>query len=139
MTSGGDARQHVAMANTTGPADVDAYLANQPEDVRRALQDLRELIRSIAPEARELISYQVPTFAQDGMLVGYGAATKHCSLFTMSPPLVRRLSEQLRGVTVSGATLHFTPDEPLPADVVRLVVTERIQENAARKRPAAQN
>jgi uncharacterized protein YdhG (YjbR/CyaY superfamily) len=122
------------MANTTGPEDVDAYLENQPDDVRAALQQLRELIHSIAPDARELISYQVPTFAQDGMLVGYGAATNHCSLFTMSPPLAKRLKDELGDVKVSGATLHFTPGQPLPDDVVRLIVTERLKENAARKR-----
>lgn len=81
-----------------------------------------------------MISYRIPVFKYEGRpLVGFGAAKKHCSLFTMSssmiPKLARMRAGELKGYEVSGATIHFTPDKPLPAGLVTKLVKERIAEN----------
>lgn len=115
-----------------GPAEVDAYLETVPDDARAALTDLRALIRGLAPDATERIAYGVPAFFRNGALVSYAARPRHCSLYVQSPGLVRRLAGQLAEVQVSGATIHFTPEEPLPRHVVELVIRERLAENAAR-------
>jgi uncharacterized protein YdhG (YjbR/CyaY superfamily) len=62
--------------------DVDGYLASIPEDARTALGKLRDAIRAAAPEATEVISYQVPTFRYRGRpLVSFGAAKGHRSFY----------------------------------------------------------
>lgn len=114
--------------------DVDAYLAALPDDARAALKDLRARIRAIAPNAREKISYRVPSFFHDGALVAYGARPAFCSFFVQSPDLVRALGDQLAGVDVQGATIRFTPDRPIPDHIVELVVRGRLEENADRSR-----
>ena len=115
-----------------GSAEVDAYLETVPDDARAALTELRAAIREVAPDATERVSYGVPAFFRDGALVSYAARPRHCSLYVQSPGVVRRLAEQLAEVRVSGATIHFTPDAPLPRRVIELVVRERLAENAAR-------
>ena len=116
---------------------VDEYLAVVPEDARVALKRLRKIIKAAAPGTSEVISYRIPVFKYQGYpLVGFGAAKNHCSFFTMSsrmiPKLVRMLAAELRGYEVSGATIHFTPDKPLPAALVTKLVKERIAENEKR-------
>ena len=62
--------------------EVDRYLAAVPEDARKALQNIRKVIRAAAPKASEVISYGVPAYKHHGMLVGFGASKAHCSFFT---------------------------------------------------------
>ena len=64
------------------PRDVEGYLARVPLIQRKALEQLRRTIKSVVPEAVEVISYQIPTFKLNGrMLVAYAAFNGHCSFF----------------------------------------------------------
>lgn len=110
------------------PEEVDAYLASLSADVGAALADVRDVIRRAAPGATERISYRIPIFRLTRDLVGISAHGKHCSLHTMSPSLVRGMRDELKGVEMSGATIHFTPDSPLPAAMVERIVKARIDE-----------
>lgn len=123
------------MAEVSRPEEVDAYLADMPPDIRAALEQLREVIRAAAPEATERVSYGVAVFRHQGSLVGFGAppSKRHCSLFVMSPALVARMKDELAGYKVSGATIHFQPDEPLPRALVTRLVKARIEENQTAK------
>jgi len=116
---------------------VDDYLNSVPKDVRAALNKLRKTIKAAAPKTVEVISYMIPIFKHQGHhLVGYGAAKHGCSFYVMSsrmiPKLARARAAELKGYKVSGATIHFTPEKPLPVALVRKLVKARIQENEAR-------
>lgn len=113
------------------PEEVDAYLADLPGDVRASLERVRRLIRETAPECTERVSYGIPIFRLKKDLVGMSAQQSHCSLHSMSPPLLKALAEELKGVKVSGATIQFTPADPLPRALVELVVRERMKELGA--------
>jgi uncharacterized protein YdhG (YjbR/CyaY superfamily) len=113
---------------------VDGYLELLPGEVRVALEKLRKIIKAATPGTTEVISYRIPVFKYEGRpLVGIGAAKKHCSFFTMSssmiPKLARMRARELKGYEVSGATIHFAPDKPLPTGLVTRLVKERIAEN----------
>jgi uncharacterized protein YdhG (YjbR/CyaY superfamily) len=114
-------------------SDVDAYLDALPEAERRALERLRSIIRSVVPEATERIAYRIPVFAQQGDLVGFSAHERHLSLHTMSPQLMRAMKDRLEPRKASGATIRFTPDDPLPADLIEEIVAARVDENARRR------
>ena len=115
--------------NDTEPQTIDEYIAMQSEDFQPALHELRAIIRSVAPQAEELISYQVPSFKWHYMLVGFGVSKKFCSLYPMSTSINQKMAEELRGIKLSGTTLHFTPDEPLPVELIKKIVLTRMQEN----------
>lgn len=115
--------------NEAEPQTIDEYIAMQPEAFQPTLHELRSIIRSAAPQATELISYQVPSFKWHYMLVGFGVSKKFCSLYPMSSTLTKKLADELRGMRVSGTTLHFTPGEPLPVDMIKRIVLIRMQEN----------
>src|SRR5688500_20262122 len=79
-----------------GPTSVDDYLAALPEAPRAALEKLRETIKAAAPEATETISYQMPTFKDQGrFLVSYAAYKDHCSLFPASDAVREAVGDEL--------------------------------------------
>jgi len=110
------------------PEEVDAYLETVAEDKRVALERLRSIIRATAPECTERVSYGIPIFRLQKDLVGLSAQKNHCSLHSMSPSLMEAMAEELAGYEVSGATIHFAPDKPLPRELVERIVRERKEE-----------
>ena len=111
------------------PRTIDEYLDALSEDKRAALERLRKTIRSTAPKAEECISYQVPAFRLNGMLVGFGATATHCAFFLMSGTTVAAHAKELEGYDTSKGTIRFQPDAPLAAALVRKLVKARLQEN----------
>ena len=118
--------------NAIAARNVDEYIVMQPEAYRPTLERLRSLIKSVAPKAEEGISYHVPVFKFHYMLVGIGVNKKYCSLYTMSPSLVKAMKDDLKNVKVSGTTIHFNPDEKLPVTLIKKIVKERMLENQER-------
>jgi uncharacterized protein YdhG (YjbR/CyaY superfamily) len=109
---------------------VEEYLAELPEPAGSTLRHLRAVILSVVPkEATEEISYGMPTFKFNGMLVGYAAFKKHCSLFPTGSGVLDRFEKELKGFRTSKGTIQFSPDEPLPDALVKKIVRERVKEN----------
>ena len=111
----------------------DRYLAAAPVAQRAALAKLRRDIQAAAPQAEECISYSLPAFRLDGRpIVAFGSARKHCSFYPMSAALIASLGKELARYDVSKGTIRFSPEEPLPATLVRKIVRARIAENRAK-------
>jgi uncharacterized protein YdhG (YjbR/CyaY superfamily) len=109
---------------------VDEYLAAVPEPARSTLQHIRKVIQSLVPaEATEVISYGIPMFKYNGMLVGYAAFKKHCSLFPTGSGVLDRFEKELKGYRTSKGTIQFPPDKPLPDALLKKIVKARIKEN----------
>jgi uncharacterized protein YdhG (YjbR/CyaY superfamily) len=111
------------------PKTIDDYLAALSVDQRAALEKLRKTIRAAAPKAEECISYQLPAYRQNGMLVGFGARPNHCAFYLMSSTTVEAHKHELKGYDTSKGTIRFQADHPLPATLVRKLVKARIAEN----------
>ena len=114
------------------PRTIDEYLAGLPENVVVVLESLRQTIRSVVPGAEELISYQVPSFRYKYMLVGFGAFRDHCSFFVMSRAVTKAFQEELKPYKTAAATIHFTPEKPIPEALVVRIVKARLKENEMR-------
>lgn len=112
---------------------IDEYLAALSDDKRAALQALRKAIKAAAPKAEECISYQLPAFRQDGMLVGFGATASHCAFYLMSGSTVEAHKDELEKYDTSKGTIRFPADKPLPVALVRKLVKARIEENERRR------
>jgi uncharacterized protein YdhG (YjbR/CyaY superfamily) len=126
---------HRRVNMSTQPAkDVDAYLASLPPDVKATLESLRQAIKAAAPMAEELISYRIPTYKHHGPLVHFMAGRRHCSLIAVSRPILKAFKNELKAYDISGTTIHFSPENPLPARLVGRIVKARLAENKARAR-----
>ena len=129
----------IAMAHKgwtkTKPASVDEYLAALSTDKRAALEKLRRAIHTAAPGVEECISYSLPAFRLNGMLVaGFGASANHCAYYPMSGSLVKAHQADLKKYDTSKGTIRFQPDKPLPISLIRKLVKARIVENERRRK-----
>ncbi|HWN08592.1 MAG TPA: DUF1801 domain-containing protein [Pyrinomonadaceae bacterium] len=120
-----------AADSKTKPQTVDEYLAALPDDARKTLEKIRKAIRAAAPRATEGISYQMPMYKQDGMLIGFAAFKNHCSIFP-GPGAIERHKSELKGYETSKGTVRFPIGKPLPAALMKTLVKERIAENEAK-------
>jgi len=113
------------------PKTVDAYLAALPAEQRVALERLRKIIHSAAPQVEEAISYKMPAFRLNGKwLLWLGASAKHCAIYGIEEPEPGELTDY---DTSGRGTLRFQPEAPLPAPLVRKLLKARIAENAAKR------
>ena len=121
-------------------AEIDAYLATLPPDLRAALTMLRRAILRAAPEVTEAISYGAPAVQYRGRpLVAYRAARDHASFFPMDPAVIKAHRDELAGFATSKGTIRFSATQPIPEVLVRAIVRERMAEidRAGRPRRAA--
>ena len=111
------------------PSTIDEYLKSTPDDRRAILEDLRAKIRSIVPAAEECISYRMPAFRLNGVVVaGFCATAKGCSYFPFSGSTLKFLARDISRYDQTKGSLHFSSDEPLPTAIVRKLIKARIAE-----------
>ncbi len=114
------------------PKTVHDYLSAVPPEKRAALETLRSTIKSIVPDAMEVISYDIPTFKLNGrMLVSYAAFRHHCSFFPGAGPIEMH-AKDLASFQTSKGTIQFTPEHPLSTALVKKLVRTRIKLNETR-------
>jgi len=110
---------------------IDEYIARFPPAVQGILQKIRKTIRSSAPDAEEVISYQIPAFKQHGILVYFAAFKNHIGLYPPikgDPALVKAVS---RYAGPKG-NLQFPLDQPIPYDLIKRIVQLRVQQDATK-------
>jgi uncharacterized protein YdhG (YjbR/CyaY superfamily) len=109
---------------------VDEYLAGIPEPAAGTLKHIRKVIQSVVPkETTEVISYGIPMFKFRGMLVGYAAFKKHCSLFPTGSGVLDQFTKELEGYRTSKGTIQFPSDKPLADALIKKIVRARVKEN----------
>ena len=110
------------------PKNVDEYIAQAPEEAQRKLQELREVIRTTAPEAEERISYGMPYYYYKGRLVYFQLWKKHIGLYVPTP-VVEEHSSELKEYETTNATIRFPLNEKLPLDLIKKLVEARVRKN----------
>lgn len=105
------------------------YLAALPPAQREALTVLRDTIRGVAPAMEERLSSGAPFFWHRGRrAVGFGAAKEHLSFYIMHGNVLARHRKELEPYDVSRTVVRFTPNRPLPSELIRTLVRARIEE-----------
>jgi uncharacterized protein YdhG (YjbR/CyaY superfamily) len=115
------------------PATVDVYIQTFPLEVQKQLNEMRQVIRENAPEAEELISYSMPAYKQNGMLVWFAAHSNHVGFYPRGSG-IEEFREALKGYKVSKGTIQFPLDKPLPVELIAKIVQFRIVENMQKGR-----
>jgi uncharacterized protein YdhG (YjbR/CyaY superfamily) len=127
-------RHKPAARDKNAQASVEAYLAKVPKPSRAAFNKLRVAIRSAVPrKAVETISYRIPAFKDDVVLVWFAAFANHCSLFPTAS-VIAKFKAELKDYSTSKGTIHFPPDKPIPVILVKRIVKARVAEVAGKAR-----
>ena len=118
----------------TDVENIDDYLKNLPEDIKDALQRLRDIIHKTAPGVEELISYGMPAFKYHGMLVYFAAFKNHCSLFGGNGSLTTQMKNDLKDFETTKGSIHFTVEKQLPTLLVKKIIKARMQQNILKEK-----
>jgi uncharacterized protein YdhG (YjbR/CyaY superfamily) len=113
---------------------IDKYLAKVSPSSRALLQKLRETIHAVVPEVEECISYRLSAFRYQGKIIaGFSATSTGCSYYPFSGTTLKTLAPDVEGYSQTKGALHFGPDKPLPASLVRKLLKARMGEGGRSK------
>ena len=120
------------MAERSTSGSIDEYIAELPPETQEKLREVRALVRSVAPDATETISYAIPTFDLNGRhLVHFAAFKNHIGLYPTPSGMVA-FAEELEPYKSGKGSAQFPLDQPLPMDLIRRIVEFRVAENMRR-------
>jgi uncharacterized protein YdhG (YjbR/CyaY superfamily) len=110
---------------------VDEYIALHPPSVKAGLHLLRKTIKTAAPGAEEMISYQMPAYKLKGMLAFFSAAKKHYGFYPTASPIIA-FREKLKSYETSKGAVRFPMDKPIPVKLITAMVKWKVRENLAK-------
>ena len=113
------------------PATIDEYIYLFPEETRKKLEQLRMTIRKAAPDAEEMISYQMPAYKCQGMLVYFAGYKNHIGFYPTASGIAA-FKEELSVYKSAKGAVQFPIDKPLPLKLIAEIVAFRVKENAAK-------
>jgi uncharacterized protein YdhG (YjbR/CyaY superfamily) len=110
-------------------ASVDAYFDTVKDPaMKAALQKLRDTIKQAVPKAEEVISYHMPAFKLNGILVYYAACKEHVGFYPTGSPIVK-FKEELATYKTSKGAVQFPVEKGIPVTLVKKIVKFRAAEN----------
>ncbi len=107
---------------------VDEYIASFPANKKKLLKEIRKTVKQAAPEAEEVISYNMPAYKQQGMLVYYAAHREHIGFYPMAST-IKAFQKELASYRLSKGTVQFPLNEALPLELIGRMIKYRVKEN----------
>lgn len=119
------------MATRSAPRTIDQYIARCPDEVQVILEKIRAIVAAVAPDAQERISYRMPAFWQQGILIYFAAFKSHIGIY---PPFSgdAKLERALARYRGPKGNLKFPLDEPIPYELIRRLVKRKLDQNLAK-------
>ncbi len=121
-------------SSKTIPSDVDEYITSFPKNVQQLLKDIRNKIKTVAPEAEEIISYGMPAYKYMGKpLVYFAGYEKHIGFYA-TPTGHYAFKKELSKYKQGKGSVQFPVDKPMPLSLISKIVKFRMKENEAKKK-----
>ena len=113
---------------------VNKYISNLPVEQQIALERVRQIIKNTVPDAQEYLSYKMPAYHFHGMIGGFAAFKNHCSFFPWDSKTIDVFKDELTGFKTSAGTIQFTPEKPLPEELLQKILRYRVASNLEKKK-----
>ena len=110
------------------PENIDEYIGTFPNDVQEILEQVRMTIQEAAPDAKEKISYSMPAFDQNGVVVYFAAFKNHIGLYAL-PTGHEAFAAELSKYKSGKGSVQFPLKEPMPFELITKIVKFRVNEN----------
>jgi uncharacterized protein YdhG (YjbR/CyaY superfamily) len=118
---------------TTKFSTIDEYIAAQDDEKKPVLQQFRKIIKAAAPQAHEVISYGMPAFKFNSVLVYFSAMKEHYGFYPTSKP-IEVFKDKLKPYKTSKGAIQFPADKPLPKKLITEIVKYRLKEVEKKER-----
>ena len=111
------------------PKSVDEYISGFPEEDQKLLEQVRSTIQEVAPKAEEVISYSMPGYKLNSMLVWFAGFKNHIGFYPRGSSAIIAFEKELSKYKTSKGAIQFPKDEPLPILLIKKMVKFRVAEN----------
>jgi len=125
------------MITTRNPKTIDEYIKTFPKDIQWKLQEIRKTIHKAAPKAEEVISYNIPAFKRNEVLVYFAAFKNHIGFFPTSKP-IEVFKKELEGYKTSKGTIQFPLNKKIPLGLITKITKLRLREDSEKKKSKSQ-
>ena len=115
------------------PKNIDDYVERFPKEVRLRLQKMRLTIKKAAPQAKETISYGIPAFTLNGLLVWFAAFKGHIGFYPRASAIAA-FEKELSAYKGAKGSVQFPLDKPLPQALVSRIVKFRVKQNLGKRK-----
>lgn len=112
---------------------IDEYIQGCPGECHSRLYEMRQIIRSVATEATEKLSWQMPTFYLHGNLVHFAQQKAHIGFYPGESG-VSHFEDKIQDYKHSKGAIQFPNSKPLPKELIIEIVRFRVEENMADKK-----
>ena len=109
--------------------NIDEYIAQFPENTQKLLEQVRQTIHKVAPDASEVISYGMPAFKQNKVIVYFAGYNNHIGFYPTSTG-INKFKEEFSKYKWSKGAVQFPLDEPLPLTLITRIVKFKLREDA---------
>ncbi len=106
---------------------VTEYIATAPKEARSRLREIRAILRSVAPNAKEVLKWGSPTFEENRILFSYTAHKSHIN-FMPTQPALEPFKKDLAQYKTGKDTIQFPYDKPLPKALIRRIAAYRAKQ-----------
>jgi uncharacterized protein YdhG (YjbR/CyaY superfamily) len=114
------------------PKNIDGYIGRYPKEVQSLLRKMRLTIKKAAPRAKETISYRMPAFTLNGILVWFAAHQNHIGFYPRVSA-IEAFKKELSAYKGAKGSVQFPFDRPLPLALVGRIVKFRVKQNSSKK------
>ena len=108
--------------------EIDDYISQFSPEIQLILQEIREIIQEVLPEAKEVISYKMPAYKMNGILVYFAGYSGHIGFYPTATGIAKFNSEFGTYKWSKGA-VQFPIDEPLPKELIQKMVLFKLEED----------
>jgi uncharacterized protein YdhG (YjbR/CyaY superfamily) len=112
---------------------VDAYIRNHPAAVRKRLKEIQSIVKTIAPSATERLSYRMPAFFLNGLVVYFAAFKNHIGLYPGADG-VAAFQGEITSYKSAKGSIQFPHDQPLPVDLIKRIVKYKVKTNLEQRK-----
>ena len=107
---------------------IDDYINQFPDDIKSKLETIRKAIKKAAPKSTEVISYGMPAFKQNKVLVYFAVSKNHIGFYPTANPIVV-FSKELEGYKTSKGAIQFPLDKKIPITLISKITKLRVKED----------
>jgi uncharacterized protein YdhG (YjbR/CyaY superfamily) len=111
--------------------EIDNYIEGFPAGAQKQLKNIRAIIKTVAPEAQELISYGMPAYKLNGMLVYFAGYKAHIGFYPTASG-IKHFLPKIQAYKHSKGAVQFPIDQPLPKKLIQEMIVFRIKENKSK-------
>jgi uncharacterized protein YdhG (YjbR/CyaY superfamily) len=107
---------------------IDDYISAQEPHAKKALRQIRKIVKKNFPNAEEVFSYKMPAYKLNGMLIWYGAAKNHYAIYAV-PKVIVAFKERLKKYELRKGTIQFPYEEPVPVKLITAIIKFKAKQN----------